>query len=160
MTAGVFRVTGPNSCSLKIPMICSSLNLLRFIRPSPLKTDSTEKWEHFRGARQNFCRDDARQCRPEKHLGKKLSPLNAKDQPRHSIVPSRVLITRPATPVLHEIAPWVSSHQIEAVRSVPEDTSEAILLPRSETGCDGRGSMAYSSDAHRAAVASPRGGPD
>jgi hypothetical protein len=33
-------------------MICSSLNLLRFIRPSPGETDSTENWEHFRGARQ------------------------------------------------------------------------------------------------------------
>jgi hypothetical protein len=33
-------------------MICSSLNLLRFIRPSLAGADSTEKWRHFRGARQ------------------------------------------------------------------------------------------------------------
>jgi hypothetical protein len=33
-------------------MICSSLNLLRFIRPSLVGADSTEKWRHFRGARQ------------------------------------------------------------------------------------------------------------
>ena len=33
-------------------MICSSENLLRFIRPSPRETDSTQKWRQFRGARQ------------------------------------------------------------------------------------------------------------
>jgi hypothetical protein len=32
-------------------MICSLLNLLRFIRPSPRETDSTEVWKHSRGAR-------------------------------------------------------------------------------------------------------------
>jgi hypothetical protein len=32
------------------PMICSLLNLLRFIRPSLAGSDATEKWRHFRGA--------------------------------------------------------------------------------------------------------------
>ena len=32
-------------------MICSSLNLLRFIRPSPAGSDSTEKWCQFWGER-------------------------------------------------------------------------------------------------------------
>jgi hypothetical protein len=36
-------------------MICSSENLLRFIRPSPRETDSTQKWRQFRGARQGEC---------------------------------------------------------------------------------------------------------
>lgn len=44
-------VAAPASCSFKIPMICSSLNLLRFIRPYFAGADSTEKWRHFRGAR-------------------------------------------------------------------------------------------------------------
>ncbi len=42
----------PASCSFTIAMICSSENLLRFIRPSPRETDSTQKWCQFRGARQ------------------------------------------------------------------------------------------------------------
>lgn len=40
----------PSSCSFKIPMICSSLNLLRFIRPSLAGSDSARKLRHFRGA--------------------------------------------------------------------------------------------------------------
>jgi hypothetical protein len=32
-------------------MVYSSLNLLRFIRPSLAGSESTEKWRHFRGAR-------------------------------------------------------------------------------------------------------------
>ena len=44
-------VAAPASCSFNIPMICSSLNLLRFIRPSLAGSDSTEKWRHSRGAR-------------------------------------------------------------------------------------------------------------
>lgn len=42
----------PASCSFKTPIICSSLNLLRFIRPAPCVSDSTHFWSHFRGARQ------------------------------------------------------------------------------------------------------------
>jgi hypothetical protein len=37
--------------SFNLPIICSSLNLLRFIRPFSQKSDSTEKWRDFRGAR-------------------------------------------------------------------------------------------------------------
>jgi hypothetical protein len=44
-------VAMPASCSFTIAMICSSENLLRFIRPSPRETDSTQKWHQFRGAR-------------------------------------------------------------------------------------------------------------
>ncbi|WP_225199326.1 TrmO family methyltransferase, partial [Gluconobacter oxydans] len=42
----------PDSCSFRIPMICSSVKRLRFIRPYPSRSDSTFKWLHFRGARQ------------------------------------------------------------------------------------------------------------
>ncbi|WP_374588056.1 hypothetical protein, partial [Novosphingobium sp.] len=41
----------PASCSFKIAMICSSLNLLRFISSDSLASDSTKKRSHFRGAR-------------------------------------------------------------------------------------------------------------
>ncbi|WP_099287538.1 type II toxin-antitoxin system PemK/MazF family toxin [Gluconobacter kondonii] len=33
-------------------MICSSVKRLRFIRPCPSRSDSTFKWLHFRGTRQ------------------------------------------------------------------------------------------------------------
>jgi len=46
------RIAPPVSCSFNIPMICSSLNLLRFIRPSPRETNSTQKWHQIRDARQ------------------------------------------------------------------------------------------------------------
>jgi hypothetical protein len=46
----------PASCSFTIAMICSSENLLRFIRPSPRETDSTQKWRQFRGAGHEQCR--------------------------------------------------------------------------------------------------------
>jgi hypothetical protein len=35
-------------------MICSSLNLLRFMRPTPCVSDSTHFWSHFRGARHRY----------------------------------------------------------------------------------------------------------
>ena len=41
----------PPSCSFNTAMICSSLNLLRFISSDPLASDSTKKRSHFRGAR-------------------------------------------------------------------------------------------------------------
>ncbi|MBB4858777.1 hypothetical protein HNO88_002103, partial [Novosphingobium chloroacetimidivorans] len=42
----------PASCSFKIAMICSSLNLLRFIPSDSFASDSTQNRSHFRGARQ------------------------------------------------------------------------------------------------------------
>ncbi|WP_374589773.1 hypothetical protein, partial [Novosphingobium sp.] len=44
----------PASCSFKIAMICSSLNLLRFISSDSLASDSTKKRSHFRGARHAY----------------------------------------------------------------------------------------------------------
>ncbi|WP_221419772.1 hypothetical protein, partial [Novosphingobium chloroacetimidivorans] len=41
----------PASCSFKIAMICSSLNLLRFIPSDSFASDSTQNRSHFRGAR-------------------------------------------------------------------------------------------------------------
>ncbi|KAB8123768.1 IS4/IS5 family transposase [Komagataeibacter medellinensis] len=38
-------------------MICSSVKRLRFIRPYPSRSDSTFKWLHFRGARQERRKD-------------------------------------------------------------------------------------------------------
>jgi hypothetical protein len=39
------------SCSRRTPMICSSVNRLRFIRPLPPQvTDSTSSWKSFRGS--------------------------------------------------------------------------------------------------------------
>jgi hypothetical protein len=39
----------PASCSRRTPMICSSVNRLRFIHPSPLRVaDSTQIWRNFR----------------------------------------------------------------------------------------------------------------
>jgi len=42
----------PASCSFDIAMICSSLNLLRFILSDSFASDSTQNRSHFRGARQ------------------------------------------------------------------------------------------------------------
>lgn len=47
-----FAVTITPSCSFKIEMIRSSLNLLRFISSDSLASDSTKKRSHLRGARQ------------------------------------------------------------------------------------------------------------
>jgi hypothetical protein len=38
------------SCSRRTPMICSSVNLVRFIVRLPSKTDSTHFWRSFRGS--------------------------------------------------------------------------------------------------------------
>jgi hypothetical protein len=55
-------VAAPACCSLNVPMICSSLNLLRFLRPSFAGADSTETWRQFRGARRDVGR--AREMQP------------------------------------------------------------------------------------------------
>ena len=63
----------PASCSFNIPIICSSLNMLRFMRPTPCMSDSTHFWSHFRGARQTQgarCRfpDSAERCLAYRNL--------------------------------------------------------------------------------------------
>src|SRR6478609_3526736 len=48
----------PASCSRSTPMICSSVNRLRFIRPSPLRVaDSTYTWRSFPGSGQRVSSD-------------------------------------------------------------------------------------------------------
>ena len=43
-------VPSPASCSFNIEMICSSLNLLRFMRPPSIAADSTKIWRRSRGS--------------------------------------------------------------------------------------------------------------
>lgn len=43
-------VPSPDYCSFNIAMICSSLNLLRFMRPPSVAADSTKIWRSSRGS--------------------------------------------------------------------------------------------------------------
>lgn len=52
VAAAYSTVVMPASCSCKIPIICYTLNLLRFMFPTPCVSDSTHFWSHLRGARQ------------------------------------------------------------------------------------------------------------
>lgn len=51
-------VPSPAFCSFKIAMICSSLNLLRFMHPPSVAADSTKIWRRSRGSGQLRLKSD------------------------------------------------------------------------------------------------------
>ena len=65
----LFAVAAPASCSRSTPMILSSLNLDRFIRPPPAQADFSQKWIEIRSSGQTYCRGRA------EHRGLKLDQL-------------------------------------------------------------------------------------
>lgn len=106
----------PASCSRSTRMICSSVNLERFIRPPPARADSTQNWQKFRGSRQSPSKE--REC-----VSVQALPVLA--EAAASVEPGYVAFHDPAFGQHHEPAGIASPHDLDV--HVPADAGQAHL---------------------------------